>query len=285
MVQSFNLPGTSNNHKINYVGNSHPNGSHGFYGDIDELRIWKTARTAEQIKESCKTIITPKDHPDLLLYYDFNQGVSGGDNRAISFINDNKNVYYSLLTNFSRTGAASNFTGSLKLVAPVAGAADNVFAGSFKAKWAAGLNSDLAVNKYFLDVSTDANFASGKFVEGYSNKAVGNVTEYMVTGLSLATDYYYRLRAGYAEPWYHPSVNSNSITVRTAAVPAITALDADNVTPVSFNAKWQAPAGLAVEKYILEVARDAGFTNKVRGYENLDVGGNLTAVEVAGFKP
>ncbi len=285
MVESFNLPGTSNNHKINYVGNSHPNGSYGFNGDIDELRIWKTVRTAEQIKESCKTIITPKDHPDLLLYYDFNQGVSGGDNRAISFINDNKNVYYSLLTNFSLNGATANFTGSLKVVAPVAGAADNVFAGSFKAKWAAGLNSDLAANKYFLDVSTDANFADGKFVEGYNNKDVGNVTEYMVTGLSLATDYYYRLRAVYAEPWYHPSVNSNSITVRTAAVPAITALDADNITPVSFNAKWQAPAGLAVEKYILEVARDAGFTNKVRGYENLDVGGNLTAVEVVGLNP
>ena len=73
--------------------------------------------------------------------------------------------------------------------------------------------------------------------------------------------------------------------MRTATIPLITALDADNVTPVSFNAKWQALAGLAVEKYILEVARDEGFTNKVRGYDNLDVRGNQTAVEVAGLNP
>ena len=82
-----------------------------------------------------------------------------------------------------------------------------------------------------------------------------------------------------------PSTNSNSITAKTATIPLVTALDADNVTPVSFNAKWQASAGLAVEKYILEVAKDAGFTNKVRGYDNLELGADITAVEVAGLNP
>ena len=282
MVQSFNLPGVSNNHKINYIGNSSPR-DQGFNGDIDEVRIWKTARTAEQIKESCKTIITPKNHPDLLLYYDFNQGVAGGDNRAISFVKDNKNVYRATFDGFSLNGATANFTGSLKLGAPVAAEATNITGSSFTAKWAMGAGSSPTPDKYFLDVSTDANFAEDKFVEGCRNKYVGNVTEYTVTGLNLGTVYYYRLKASYANPWHHPSTYSNFITVN--AVPTITLLTATNITEDSFTANWLGSSDTKVDYYILEVAKDDKFKNLVSGYANLLVPANKTSCEVTGLSP
>ena len=95
------------------------------------------ARSAEEIKNNYAKAVAPND-PDLLLYYSFNQGTAGGDNAAVNTLVDSKGAYNATLNNFTKTGATSNFVGSLKLVAPEAGAADNISAGSFKAKWAMG---------------------------------------------------------------------------------------------------------------------------------------------------
>lgn len=46
---------------------------------------------------------------------------------------------------------------------------------------------------YFLDVSTSNVFAS--FVPGYNNLSVGNVTSFLIQGLSGLTQYFYRVRA------------------------------------------------------------------------------------------
>ena len=58
-----------------------------------------------------------------------------------------------------------------------------------------------------------------------------------------------------------------------------------NLTSGSFTASWVAPAGTAVDKYSLEVARDAKFTNLVSGFENLAIPGNQTSWEVTGLNP
>ena len=217
LVESFNLPGRSNTYKILYIGNNKGGGySHqGFYGNIDEIRIWSSTRSADEIRDNYKINID-KNHPDLLAYYDFNQGISGGNNTAINTLIDNKGAYNATLNNFTKTGATSNFVGDLKLAPPVASQASGITPSLFTAGWAMAAGSSPTPDKYFLDVSTDETFADeSKFVSGYRNKNVGNVTEYAVTELNPGTAYYYRLRAGYAAPWLHPSVNSNTIKVKT----------------------------------------------------------------------
>ena len=57
------------------------------------------------------------------------------------------------------------------------------------------------------------------YVTGYSNKDVGNVLNYPITGLSASTTYYYRVRAYNA---YGTSGNSNEISVTTLATPVLT---------------------------------------------------------------
>ena len=60
---------------------------------------------------------------------------------------------------------------------------------SFMATW----ESVSGATGYRLDVSTSPSFNS--FVSGYENLDVGNITSRIVSGLSLGTTYYYRVRA------------------------------------------------------------------------------------------
>ena len=65
---------------------------------------------------------------------------------------------------------------------------------------------------YRLDVSTDRSFSS--YVNGYRDLDVGNVTGWVVTGLSQGTSYYYRVRA------YDATGTSSSSDVLTASTTA-----------------------------------------------------------------
>jgi len=72
---------------------------------------------------------------------------------------------------------------------PVSAAATNIAGTTFSANWAASLSA----TGYYLDVATDALFTA--FVTGFNNLALGAVTTYSVTGLTISTAYYYRVRA------------------------------------------------------------------------------------------
>lgn len=91
---------------------------------------------------------------------------------------------------------------------PVATAASVIGFTNFTANWA----TSLGASAYFLDVATDAAFTS--MVTGYNNLSVGGVTSYAVTGLSLNTTYYYRVRAITACSATQTG-NSNTITQTT----------------------------------------------------------------------
>ncbi len=79
-----------------------------FKGKLDEVRIWNVARTATEINANKNQTISPQT--GLVGYYRFNQGVSGGNNTAITQATDaSGNSYNGTLQNFTLNSATSNF--------------------------------------------------------------------------------------------------------------------------------------------------------------------------------
>lgn len=95
---------------------------------------------------------------------------------------------------------------------PTATSASNITCSSFEANWGAVSG---ALN-YYIDVSTDANFAS--FISGFNNLNVGNVTTYNVGGLFDVTSCVYRVRA---ENGNGISNNSNNIGFPMGSSPIV----------------------------------------------------------------
>ncbi|TAG52299.1 MAG: BspA family leucine-rich repeat surface protein, partial [Cytophagales bacterium] len=84
-----------------------------FAGKIDQVKVWKRALSEAEIQSrlSCNDL-SASTTPNLIAYYDFNQGNAGGNNSAITeVINRQGNVNYNLvLSNFGLTDPInSNF--------------------------------------------------------------------------------------------------------------------------------------------------------------------------------
>jgi hypothetical protein len=92
---------------------------------------------------------------------------------------------------------------------------------SFMASW----NSTTGANGYLLDVSTSPSF--DRYLEGYRDLDVGNVTGSVVTGLNPSTTYYYRVRA------YEASGIGEYSDVRSGTTAATTGLTIIAVFDVS----------------------------------------------------
>ncbi len=79
-----------------------------FSGQLDELRFWGDARTATEIATyASRSLLGTED--DLIIYYNFDQGVGGGDNTAITSIVAQDATHNAALIDFARTGSTSNF--------------------------------------------------------------------------------------------------------------------------------------------------------------------------------
>ncbi|MAX82426.1 MAG: hypothetical protein CL843_19890, partial [Crocinitomicaceae bacterium] len=82
-----------------------------FKGALNEVRIWKTVKTAQEISDDryCE-VQSPAANSDLVGYYTLNQGVSGGTNTSITETTDFSSYGNNgTLTNFALTGSTSNF--------------------------------------------------------------------------------------------------------------------------------------------------------------------------------
>lgn len=87
-------------------------GSQYFNGQLDELRVWSTALTACQIQANMNNTL-PATQANLIMNYNFNQGVAAATNTTVTTLPDlSGNAYNGTLSNFALTGATSNWVSS-----------------------------------------------------------------------------------------------------------------------------------------------------------------------------
>ena len=154
---------------------------------------------------------------------------------------------------------------------PVAVAGTNATCSQFNANW----NAFAGATSYVLDVSTVNTFAT--FLPGYNGLNVGNVTTYLVTGLTGNVVYYYRIRPLLA---CGAGKLSNTITFGTLNVskPADPTISAVSCT--SFTANWATQTNAV--SYELDVSTVTTFATFLPGYNALNVG-NVTSFSVTGL--
>jgi hypothetical protein len=96
-----------------YIG-SYRAGVHfgvGWDGKLDEVRLWNVVRTPAEIAASYNCKLTG-DEPGLIGYYDFEQGIAGGNNSSETILFDRSDKcikWNGTLTNFTLNGATSNW--------------------------------------------------------------------------------------------------------------------------------------------------------------------------------
>ncbi|MEM6377105.1 MAG: LamG domain-containing protein, partial [Bacteroidota bacterium] len=79
-----------------------------YKGLMDEVRIWTKAKSEAEIRAEMNTALQGNE-PNLMLYYNFNQGQAGSDNSSINAIdNQASSSYKGTLQNFEKTGSDSN---------------------------------------------------------------------------------------------------------------------------------------------------------------------------------
>lgn len=87
-------------------------GSQHFNGQLDELRVWGSALNVCDIQANMNHTI-PTAQANLLMNYDYNQGVAGANNATVTALPDlSGNAYNGTLVNFALTGATSNWVSS-----------------------------------------------------------------------------------------------------------------------------------------------------------------------------
>ena len=85
------------------------NSQYFFNGNLDDIRIWNVAKTADQVTAS-KNCELQGDETGLIAYYNFNEGLDANENAAFTTLNDATiNANNGSLTNFALTGNTSNW--------------------------------------------------------------------------------------------------------------------------------------------------------------------------------
>ena len=127
----------------------------------------------------------------------------------------------------------------------------------FNANW----NTIINASGYYLDVANDAAFTS--FVTGFNNLHVGNVTTYVVTGLTPGNNYFYRVRA-YNTGCGITSGNSNTATNQVqVSTSTVVICDGGSAVLTASNAasySWSPPTGLSATTGASVTASPTGNT-------------------------
>lgn len=101
--------GTTANTDPLYIG-SRANLSNFFKGEVDNLRIWNTARSCEEIRQFRNCEMTGSE-TGLVAYYKFNHGLANENNTGVTTLTDaTSGANHGTLQNFTLNGASSNWT-------------------------------------------------------------------------------------------------------------------------------------------------------------------------------
>jgi hypothetical protein len=127
-------------------------------GHIDELRIWNLARSnAEITAKYLDTIDSP--FSNLLAYYKFDQGTIGGTNTSmVKLIDRTGNKNHGTLTNFTLSGAESNWVKSLAMDRPSNLSVYNICGSSMDVSCSPGTRS--LATEYRIEISERSDFAT-----------------------------------------------------------------------------------------------------------------------------
>lgn len=182
------------------------------------------------------------------------------DNEAITSLSVGNlqlnQTYYWQVVPYNSSEDLSNppvwsFTTTAIPPAPTTSAATDIGSTNFTANWSVSPGA----TSYYLDVSTVSNFTS--FVTGYQNKDVGNVNSYNVTGLSMGTNYYYRVRAATTAG---SSSNSNTVSLTTLLIlPTVQAsgLVFSDIDYTTFTINWTNGNGMKRAVFVKQASEGA----------------------------
>jgi len=199
-----------------------------FSGSIDEVRIWRTARTATEL-EAGRQLPPTLPAPDLVAYFNFDRGTPGGQNQSSARFHEVVSAMPATLLNFALTGSASNWVESYAMVLPRSLGATAILPTSFTLRWQAPARG--SVTGYVIQVSTSASFATPTTYPQTINALGLNWGSQAVTGLTAGTTYYYRVRADRTPITGQGAYVTGSLTTPTTAASCTTTLT--SYTPTS----------------------------------------------------
>ncbi|MBX2965562.1 MAG: fibronectin type III domain-containing protein [Cyclobacteriaceae bacterium] len=165
-------------------------------------------------------------------------------------------------------GACSNDDDPIQLTAPQLNDAEDVTTSGFTISW----SEVSGANKYLLDIATDESFANK--VEGYDRKEVTG-TSAEVDDLEFATLYYIRVYAASNDGQSQPSATKQVTTEALLASPVLN--EAEDISSTGFTISWTEVEG--ADEYLLDIATDEDFNDKIEGYDRKEVDGLSSVVE------
>ena len=188
-----------------------------FKGKIDELRVWNTERSANEITENMIAVLNGNED-GLVAYYNFNSGITAGTNTIETLVDITQNGHQMSLTNFTLSGSTSNWVESYAMVVPIVSAATKIDTSTFTMNWEAPLFG--VVENYLLELATDSAFTDKLF----PTISADSDTKHINFGtFPNGTSYYFRIRANKASvagqgAW------SNTIKT-TTSIPVVVPVD------------------------------------------------------------
>ncbi|MBU0486318.1 MAG: fibronectin type III domain-containing protein [Bacteroidetes bacterium] len=194
-----------------YIG-SFGGGAEHFNGEIDEFRLWGTARSTAEISASMNDTISPAES-GLIVYYRF-------DSKSGNTVYDlTANLINGTLNNMDTTLA---WMESYALIKPQADAISDISGAQLNANWTAPSFGGIPTT-YYIDIDDNADFSSPV----YEDLETGDVLSYTVTDLAYQTTYYLRVRA--EKDNLGQTMSSNVVSAATTAemLPPGFALDFD----------------------------------------------------------